>query len=109
VPGGYNAFGNRSDLLRGLAQAENNLRKPLTQGALVIDPGEAEILEGGLAQKLKKLAMGLLRCQPLALDIVQKGAKGRAVHERETLSSVDFGLSRTVVWPFMLRDGLILL
>jgi hypothetical protein len=81
----------------------------LPERTVVIDTGKAEILEGSLAQNLKKLAVRLLGRQPLRLHIVEQGAEGYAVHELETLPSVDFGLSRTVIWPFMLRDGLILL
>ena len=42
-PAGYFRY-----LFRCLAQAQNHLREPLPQLAMVVDPGKAQVLEGGL-------------------------------------------------------------
>ena len=55
------ALGDGGDLLGRLARAEHNLGKALPDGAVVVDPGEPEVLERGLAQKLKEPAVRRLR------------------------------------------------
>jgi hypothetical protein len=93
------------NLVGRLARTEHNLRKTLSESAVVVYACEPEILEWGLAQKLKKLAVGLLRCKALSLNVFEEGTELGAGHATEDLPLVDLGSSRTVRWPFMLRDG----
>jgi hypothetical protein len=74
----------------------------------MVDAREPDVFEWRLAQKLKKPAVGLLRCQALCLDIFQEGAEVLAVHPLET-PRIDGNSSRTVKSPFMLSLGFILL
>jgi len=60
-----------------------------------------------LAQKLKKLAVRLLRCKALSLNVFEEGTQLGAGHALKDLPLVDLGSSRTVIWPFMPRDGFI--
>ena len=60
------AFGNRGDLLRSLSGPEDDFGKALPDAAMVIDPGEAKVLEGGLAQILKEAVLRRLRCKGAA-------------------------------------------
>ena len=57
------AFGDRGDLIRRLSLPENDFREALPNGAVVVDPGEAEVLERRLAQKLKEALVRSLRRQ----------------------------------------------
>ena len=97
VTGVDDALGDGGNLFGRLARAEHNLGKTLPRGAVMVDPGEPEVLERRLAQKLKKPVVGLLRCQALRLDVVEQGAEVGAVHGRWEPQSVDLGLSRTVI------------
>src|SRR3954470_4118548 len=49
VAGGDDAFGDAGDLVRRLARAENHFRESLTGAPVVVDPGESQVFEGGLA------------------------------------------------------------
>ena len=49
VTGRYDPLGDGGDLLGGLAGTENDLWKALSGPALVVDSGESDVLEGGLA------------------------------------------------------------
>ena len=62
MAGRHDALGDGGDLLGGLAGTENDLGKALSDRAVVVDPGEPEVLEGGLAQKLKEALVRSLRC-----------------------------------------------
>ena len=55
MAGGDDAFGDGGDLFRRLPRPEDDLRTTLPQCAMVVDAGEAKILERGLAQILKQL------------------------------------------------------
>ena len=59
MAGRDDALGNRGDLLGSLSGAENHLGKALSNAAMVVDPGESEVLEGGLAQILKEFGPAL--------------------------------------------------
>ncbi len=61
VAGGDDALGDRGDLFRRLPRPKNDLRASLPQRAMVVDAGEAQILERRLAQKLKEPVLGCLR------------------------------------------------
>ena len=45
-------FGDGRYLIRALSLAENDLRKSLAHAPVVVDPGESEVLERGLAHEL---------------------------------------------------------
>ena len=75
----------------------------------MVDAREPDVFEWRLAQKLKKPAVGLLRCQALCLNIFQEGAEVLAVHPLETPPRIDGNSSRTVKSPLVLSLGFILL
>jgi hypothetical protein len=54
MSGRHDPFGDRGDLLRRLARAENHLGKSLAGPAMVVDAGKPQVLERGLAQILKE-------------------------------------------------------
>ena len=54
--------GDGGNLLRGLAGPEYHLWKALPCPPLMVDTGESEIFERGLAQKLKDAVLRRLRC-----------------------------------------------
>ena len=58
---GDDSFGNYGYLLGTLAGAEDDLREPLANGPVVVDPGKTKILERGVAQELKEAGMRGLR------------------------------------------------
>jgi hypothetical protein len=69
------------DLRRSLSGPKDNLGKALSEVAVVIDTGEPEVLERGLAQNLKKTLVRGLRRNPAGPDLLQEVAKLRAVHD----------------------------
>jgi hypothetical protein len=80
VAGLHNPLGDSGHLVGGLPGTENHFRESLSGMALVIDPGEAQILEGCLAQILKDaLVRGLRRISP-GPDPLQQGEKLLASH-----------------------------
>jgi len=52
VARGNDSLGNRRDLRGSLALPEDHFGEALAQAAMVIDPGETQVLEWCLAQKL---------------------------------------------------------
>ena len=68
VPGGNHAPGDRGDLGRSLALAEDDFGKALSCFSVVIDAGEPQVFVGLLAQNLKELFLGRLRCHRAGLD-----------------------------------------
>ena len=94
VAGADNALGDRGDLGRGLALAEDDFRETLADVALVIDPGEAEILVGFLAQKLKEPLVRRLRSKRSRAHLVEQGAELLAVHRGSW--KVDFSPTWTI-------------
>ncbi len=74
---GDDAFGDGGDLAGRLSRPKDDLRETLAEAAVVIDAGEAQILERGLAQKLKKAVVGCLRREAPGLDVVQEGRGAR--------------------------------
>jgi hypothetical protein len=71
----------------------------------MVDTRKAEIFKRGLAQNLKKPAMGFLRGRASLLHVLEEFLQIRAVHR--SCPRVDFVLSRTVKSPFMQGDGFI--
>ena len=81
VAGGDDALGNRGDLRRSLALAEDHFGKSLADAAVVIDAREAQVLERRLAQNIE----GAARAPPQASalpdrDVVEQGAELLTVH-----------------------------
>ena len=76
-PARDDALGNGGNLVGSLAWAEDDLGKTLPEAAVMVDPGEAQVLERRLAQKLKKPVVRLLRCKALRLNVVQEARGGR--------------------------------
>jgi hypothetical protein len=62
VAGGHDAAGDGCDLLRCFAEPENNLGKALPGSPVVVDARESQVLERGLAYKLKESDVRRLRC-----------------------------------------------
>ena len=73
MTGGHDAVGDGGDLLRGLSWAENDLWKALPGAAVVVDAGEADVLERRLAQKLKDVLVGSLRRSGPGLNLLEEG------------------------------------
>ena len=63
---------NRRYLRRSLSLAKYHLGHANTQGAMVIDFGKAQILEGKVAQA----GNGVVRCQFATADLLKKFADG---------------------------------
>jgi hypothetical protein len=68
---------NFCHLRRQLAFSENNLRHAGTQSAMMVDLGEANILEGQMPQASHRL----VRRQFAFADLVEKFADGFSVHK----------------------------
>lgn len=67
--------------LRGfLSQTEHNLGKSLAYTSVMIDSGEAQVLERGLAYKLKEPGVCGLRRKRAGADFFEQGAKLGTVH-----------------------------
>jgi hypothetical protein len=77
--------------------AEDNFRKTLARRPVLIDPREAQIFVGCLAQILKELLVRSLRCQAAPTDVVEEGPQLLSVHSTNALDNVDFGPSWTVI------------
>jgi hypothetical protein len=63
-----------SDLVRRLALTEDDLGKTLPDVAVMVDPGEAQILVRALAQELKELFVRRLRRSGPGADLVEQAA-----------------------------------
>ena len=94
VAGRHNTLGNSGNLRRVLPGPENDFGEPLTDAAMVIDPGESQIFEGGLAQNLKDAGLRGLRRSGARADLVEERAQLVTVHRVRTdsklLMLVDF-------------------
>ena len=116
VAGRDDALGDGGDLRGGLPWAENDLWKALPDAPLVVDPGEAEVFERGLAQILKEFVLRCLRCEGAAADPLEQALELEAGHADRSrsraskcLTRVDFRFSRAVKSPIVPRDGFIFL
>ena len=76
---------------------EDHLGKALTEGPVVIDAGEPEVFEGGLAQILKKALVRCLRRYSAGPHVLEQRAEVETVHRQKCLARVDFASSRTVI------------
>ena len=85
VSGGDDAGGDRGHLGRGFSLAEDDFGEALAGLAVMIDPGEPQVFERLLAQNLKELFLGRLRCDRTGADALEEGPQLLAVHR------VDFG------------------
>ena len=101
--------GDGGNLLGRLAGTENHLRKTLARAAMVIDPGEAQVLERRLAYKLKELVVRGLRRELTRADGFEQRAKLVTVHRPKWLAFVDFPFSRAIKSEIVRRDGFIFL
>ena len=61
MSGGDNSRSNGGNLIRCLARTVNDFGKTLAGPAMVIDSGKTQVLERGLAYKLKELVLRGLR------------------------------------------------
>jgi hypothetical protein len=104
-----NSLGNCGNLLGSFPLPEHHFRKTLADAPVVVDPGEAQILEGAVAQKLKEPGLCSLRRYGPGLDRLEEGAELRSVHRDKSLTGVDFGASWTVKLPIVPCDGIIFL
>jgi hypothetical protein len=93
MTGGHDPFGDGRDLAWGLARAEYDLGKPLSNAAVMVDAGETEVFERRVAQKLKDPGLGGLRHYRPGLHLIKKGAQLGPGHNRKSLSHVDFKAS----------------
>ena len=94
-PGGDDALGDGGDLFRRLSRPKNDLRASLPERAMVVDAGEAQVFERGLAQILKKAVLG---------DLRREGAGANVAQERSSSSArvmspdcFDFGASPALI------------
>ena len=94
MTGGDDACGDSGDLFRRLPRPENDLRTTLPECPMVIDAGEAKILERGLAQILKQLILGHLRGQGPGANIAQEAQKLGARHLADCF---DFGATPALI------------
>jgi hypothetical protein len=74
VAGTDEAVGDGGDLSGSLALTENDFREALAGLAMLVDPGEPEILERLLAQDLKELRVRSLRRKISCTDVVEERA-----------------------------------
>ena len=72
VARGDDALGDGGDLVRRLSRPKNDFRASLSERAVVIDAGEAQVLERGLAQKLKEAVLRGLRREGAGADVGEK-------------------------------------
>jgi hypothetical protein len=107
VAGGDDPGRDLSNLLGFLPQAEHYFRKSLTNAPVMIDAREPEVLEGGLAYKLKEAGVCGLRRKRAGADFFEQGAKLGAVHRPKWLAFVDFPFSRAIKSAIVPRDGFI--
>jgi hypothetical protein len=81
VTGGDDPLRDGGNLVWGLSWAKNHLRETLSEGSMVVDPGEAQVLEGGLAQILNEALQCCLSCHRAGLnfkkEIADLGARHR--------------------------------
>jgi hypothetical protein len=89
VAGRDDAFGYGGNLARRLALAEDDLREALPEAAVMVDSGEAKILESALAQILKQPGLCSLRRKGPASHLVQESTQLQAVHMAGTSATVD--------------------
>ena len=88
-------LGDARDLCRGLPLAEDDLGEALTNRAVMVDPGEAEVLERIGGQLSEGLALGIGRIEPAVADRLEQGAKGkRSRRGRIVCASHGVGLTR---------------
>src|SRR3954468_12649008 len=97
-----NFFRNCGDLCGGFTRPVHDLRKPLSNTSMMIDPGEPEVLVGRLAQILKELFMRQLRCGGAGPNVVQQCAELKTVHGWIGGGVVDLFASRAVILSFVL-------
>jgi hypothetical protein len=106
------SLGDRRNLFGRFAGTEHDLGKTLPQAAMMVDAGEAEVFERGLAQELKDAMLRRLRRNRPALDVLQQGAKIMARQcngGSKCLTRVDFQLCRSIESSIVPREGFILL
>jgi hypothetical protein len=65
-------LGDASHLIWRLSLAKNDLREPLPQGPVVIDPGETQVLERSLAYELKHTLLRISRIHRSLLHGLEK-------------------------------------
>ena len=74
VAGGNQTAGDGGDLIGTFALSEHHFGESLTRRSVLIDPCKTKIFVRSLAQKLKELLVGSVRCQIAAVDIVEEGS-----------------------------------
>ena len=73
------ARGDGGDLLRRLAQTQNDLREALADRAMVVDAGEAEVLVGRFAEGGKQPRLCVGDRQPTFADLDQRSCSSAGV------------------------------
>ena len=92
-----------------LSRPEDDLGEPLAHRPVVVHPGETEVFEGCMAQNLKEAVVRCLRRKGAVADLVQQRADLMTVHRSKYLGFVDLAVSRAVISPIGVRNGLIFL
>ena len=73
---------------------------------MMIHARESQVLEGGLAQKLKEAILRSLRCKAAGADLFEQSPELQPVHRSECVV-VDFDPNSTITWAIVPRDGFI--
>jgi hypothetical protein len=76
---------------------------------VVVDPGEAEVLERAVAQKLKEPDLRSLRCKRTGLHLLEDGPELRPRHCGKFLRRVDFQLGWSIECSIGSSDSFIFL
>ncbi len=103
------SFGNSGNLRGSFALAEDNLRKPLANAAVMVDAGEPQVLKGAVAQKLKEPGLGSLRRYSTRVNRLEKGPKFWSGHRDKSLTRIDFRPSWAIKYSIVPCDGFIFL
>ncbi len=103
------SLGNSGNLRGSLALAEDNLRKPLPDTAVMIDAREPKVFKGAVAQKLKEPGLGSLRRYSTRVDRLEEGQELWPGHRDKSLTRVDFRPSWAIKYSIVPCDGFIFL
>lgn len=77
----HNPFGNARDLFGGFALTEDDFRKPLSYGSMVIHTSEAQIRDWYRTQIVEETRMRIARIQRAALDLIEEFPELRRGHK----------------------------
>jgi hypothetical protein len=77
----HNLFGDARNLVGGLPLTEDDFRKPLPHGTMVIDASEAEIRNRGSAQIVEETRVGVARIERAPVYLVEEFSQLRRGHK----------------------------